>query len=85
MSEYTVWSDTFDQPLKPLIFHLPCLVLQEYLRSLGNIDCNPQNYLEIKSQQKFMIIIQNEDIAAHVHKVTNNSPLQTFFFVKYYY
>lgn len=61
--------------LKHIIFNLPCLVLQEYLRSLGNIDCNPQNYLEIKSQQKFMIIIQNEDIAAHVHKVTNNSTL----------
>uniref|UniRef100_A0A8C2FZ59 Transcription activation suppressor b n=1 Tax=Cyprinus carpio TaxID=7962 RepID=A0A8C2FZ59_CYPCA len=47
-----------------------CTEIKEYLRSLGNIDCNPQNYLESKSQQKFMIIIQNEDIAAHVHKIT---------------
>uniref|UniRef100_A0A673LY94 Protein TASOR-like n=1 Tax=Sinocyclocheilus rhinocerous TaxID=307959 RepID=A0A673LY94_9TELE len=46
-----------------------CTEIKEYLRSLGNIDCNPQNYLESKSQQKFMIIIQNEDIAAHVHKI----------------
>ncbi|XP_077070495.1 protein TASOR isoform X2 [Siphateles boraxobius] len=46
-----------------------CTEIKEYLRSLGNIDCNPQNYLEIKSQQKFMIIIQNEDIAGHVHKI----------------
>ncbi|XP_067302547.1 protein TASOR isoform X3 [Pseudorasbora parva] len=46
-----------------------CTEIKEYLRSLGNIDCNPQNYLDIKSQQKFMIIIQNEDIAAHVHKI----------------
>uniref|UniRef100_A0A672MRK3 Protein TASOR-like n=1 Tax=Sinocyclocheilus grahami TaxID=75366 RepID=A0A672MRK3_SINGR len=46
-----------------------CIEIKEYLRSLGNIDCNPQNYLESKSQQKFMIIIQNEDIAAHVHKI----------------
>ncbi|XP_042568916.1 protein TASOR-like isoform X1 [Cyprinus carpio] len=46
-----------------------CTEIKEYLRSLGNIDCNPQNYLESKSPQKFMIIIQNEDIAAHVHKI----------------
>uniref|UniRef100_A0A671K722 Protein TASOR-like n=1 Tax=Sinocyclocheilus anshuiensis TaxID=1608454 RepID=A0A671K722_9TELE len=46
-----------------------CTEIKEYLRSLGNIDCNPQNYLESKSQQKFMIIIQNEDIATHVHKI----------------
>ncbi|XP_051518058.1 protein TASOR-like isoform X2 [Myxocyprinus asiaticus] len=46
-----------------------CNEIKEYLRSLGNIDCNPQTYLVNKSQQKFMIIIQNEDIAAHVHKI----------------
>ncbi|XP_065142092.1 protein TASOR [Paramisgurnus dabryanus] len=46
-----------------------CSEIKEYLQSLGNIDCNPQTYLQMKSQQKFMIIIQNEDIAAHVHKI----------------
>ncbi|XP_051515047.1 protein TASOR-like isoform X3 [Myxocyprinus asiaticus] len=46
-----------------------CTEIKEYLRSLGNIDCNPLTYLVNKSQQKFMIIIQNEDIAAHVHKI----------------
>ncbi|XP_056304877.1 protein TASOR isoform X2 [Danio aesculapii] len=46
-----------------------CTEIKAYLRSLGNIACNPLNYLESKSQQKFMIIIQNEDIATHVHKI----------------
>ncbi|XP_056589368.1 protein TASOR [Triplophysa dalaica] len=46
-----------------------CSEIKDYLQSLGNIDCNPQSYLEMKSQQKFMIIIQNEDIATHVHKI----------------
>ncbi|TRY96243.1 hypothetical protein DNTS_033460, partial [Danionella cerebrum] len=46
-----------------------CTDIKTYLRSLGNVDCNPLNYLEMNCQQKFMIIIQNEDIAAHVHKI----------------
>ncbi|XP_030624803.1 protein TASOR [Chanos chanos] len=46
-----------------------CAEIKEYLKSLGNIECNPQTYLENNGQQKFMVIIQNEDIASHVHKI----------------
>lgn len=47
--------------------HLP---RQEYLKSLGNSECSPQTFLENSSNlDKLLIIIQNEDIAAHVHKV----------------
>lgn len=43
---------------------------KEYLKSLGNSECSPQTFLENSgSLDKLLIIIQNEDIAAHVHKV----------------
>lgn len=48
----------------------PC-VTKEYLKSLGNSECSPQTFLENSSSlDKLLIIIRNEDIAAHVHKVT---------------
>lgn len=51
-------------------------VTKEYLKSLGNSECSPQTFLENSSSlDKLLIIIQNEDIAAHVHKV--RSPLLT--------
>lgn len=47
-----------------------CLSQQGYLKSLGNSECSPQTFLENSSNlDKLLIIIQNEDIAAHVHKV----------------
>ncbi|XP_066527502.1 protein TASOR [Hoplias malabaricus] len=46
-----------------------CTEIKGYLESLGNIECNPPNYLENNCQQKFMVIIKNEDIASHVHKI----------------
>ncbi|XP_076839750.1 LOW QUALITY PROTEIN: protein TASOR [Brachyhypopomus gauderio] len=46
-----------------------CTEIKGYLESLGNIECDPQMYLENNCQQKFMVIIQNEDIASHVHKI----------------
>ena len=40
------------------------------MKSLGNSECSPQTFLENSgSLDKLLIIIQNEDIAAHVHKV----------------
>lgn len=51
---------------------------KEYLKSLGNSECSPQTFLENSSSlDKLLIIIQNEDIAAHVHKV--RSPPLTLF------
>lgn len=45
-------------------------VSKEYLKSLGNSECSPQTFLENSSSlDKLLIIIKNEDIAAHVHKV----------------
>lgn len=45
-------------------------VTKEYLKSLGNSECSPQTFLENSgSLDKLLIIIRNEDIAAHVHKV----------------
>lgn len=45
-------------------------VKKEYLKSLGNSECSPQTFLENSgSLDKLLIIIRNEDIAAHVHKV----------------
>lgn len=45
-------------------------VTKEYLKSLGNSECSPQTFLENSSSlDKLLIIIKNEDIAAHVHKV----------------
>ncbi|XP_035243385.1 protein TASOR isoform X2 [Anguilla anguilla] len=47
-----------------------CLEIKEYLIRLGNVECNPQAFLESKNNlDKLLIIIQNEDIAAHVHKI----------------
>ncbi|KAG7478149.1 hypothetical protein MATL_G00077410 [Megalops atlanticus] len=47
-----------------------CLEIKEYLMRLGNVECNPQTFLESKNNlDKLLIIIQNEDIAAHVHKI----------------
>ncbi|KAI5095902.1 protein TASOR, partial [Silurus meridionalis] len=46
-----------------------CTEIKSYLENLGNIECNPLKYLENNCQQKFMVIIQNEDIASRVHKI----------------
>uniref|UniRef100_A0A4W4FAB1 Transcription activation suppressor a n=1 Tax=Electrophorus electricus TaxID=8005 RepID=A0A4W4FAB1_ELEEL len=47
-----------------------CWEIKEYLKKLGNSECDPQTFLENKdSQDKLLIIIQNVDIAAHVHKI----------------
>ncbi|XP_068603002.1 protein TASOR [Brachionichthys hirsutus] len=47
-----------------------CKEIKEYLKSLGNSECSPQTFLENSSSlDKLLIIIQNEDIAAHVHKI----------------
>ncbi|XP_034028531.1 protein TASOR isoform X2 [Thalassophryne amazonica] len=47
-----------------------CREIKEYLISLGNRECSPQTFLENSgSLDKLLIIIQNEDIAAHVHKI----------------
>ncbi|XP_076850394.1 protein TASOR isoform X2 [Brachyhypopomus gauderio] len=47
-----------------------CWEIKEYLKRLGNSECDPQTFLENKdNQDKLLIIIQNIDIAAHVHKI----------------
>ncbi|KAM4738179.1 LOW QUALITY PROTEIN: protein TASOR-like [Anableps anableps] len=47
-----------------------CKEIKEYLKSLGNSECSPQTFLEtVGSLDKLLIIIRNEDIAAHVHKI----------------
>uniref|UniRef100_A0A672HN73 Transcription activation suppressor b n=1 Tax=Salarias fasciatus TaxID=181472 RepID=A0A672HN73_SALFA len=47
-----------------------CKEIKGYLKSLGNSECSPQSFLENSgSLDKLLIIIQNEDIAAHVHKI----------------
>ncbi|KAM8862742.1 LOW QUALITY PROTEIN: protein TASOR-like [Spinachia spinachia] len=47
-----------------------CKEIKEYLKSLGNSECSPQTFLENSgSLDKLLIIIQNEDIAANVHKI----------------
>lgn len=47
-----------------------CKEIKEYLISLGNSECSPQTFLENSgSLDKLLIIIQNEHIAAHVHKI----------------
>lgn len=59
-------------------------VTKEYLKSLGNSECTPQTFLENSSSlDKLLIIIKNEDIAAHVHKV--KGPLFFFFFLPFVY
>lgn len=50
-------------------------VTKDYLISLGNSECSPQAFLENSgSLDKLLIIIQNEHIAAHVHKVRADCP-----------
>uniref|UniRef100_A0A3P8X4P3 Uncharacterized protein n=1 Tax=Cynoglossus semilaevis TaxID=244447 RepID=A0A3P8X4P3_CYNSE len=47
-----------------------CQEIKGYLNSLGNSECRPQTFLENSgSLDKLLIIIRNEDIAAHVHKI----------------
>ncbi|KAG9260194.1 protein TASOR, partial [Astyanax mexicanus] len=47
-----------------------CWEIKEYLKRLGNSECDPQTFIEKKdNQDKLLIIIQNIDIAAHVHKI----------------
>ncbi|XP_028308046.1 protein TASOR isoform X2 [Gouania willdenowi] len=47
-----------------------CKEIKGYLKSLGNSECSPHTFLENSgSLDKLLIIIQNEDIAAHVHKI----------------
>ncbi|KAI4881039.1 hypothetical protein NFI96_027968 [Prochilodus magdalenae] len=47
-----------------------CWEIKEYLKRLGNSECDPQTFLEKKdSQDKLLIIIQNIDIANHIHKI----------------
>uniref|UniRef100_A0A1A8HRF4 Family with sequence similarity 208, member Ab n=1 Tax=Nothobranchius kuhntae TaxID=321403 RepID=A0A1A8HRF4_NOTKU len=47
-----------------------CQQIKEYLKSLGNSECSPQTFLENSSRMdKLLIIIRNEDIATHVHKI----------------
>eukprot|EP00063_Salmo_salar_P025958 XP_014000793.1 PREDICTED: protein FAM208A-like isoform X5 [Salmo salar] len=47
-----------------------CVEIKEYLMSLGNTECNPQTFLEKNSNlDKLLIIIQNEDISAHVNRI----------------
>ncbi|XP_061760151.1 protein TASOR [Nerophis ophidion] len=47
-----------------------CKEIKEYLKSLGNRECSPGMFLENSgSLDKLLIIIQNEHIAAHVHKI----------------
>ncbi|XP_031421796.2 protein TASOR isoform X2 [Clupea harengus] len=47
-----------------------CTEIKEYLKSFGNVECNPQSFLENNNcLDKFLVYIQNEDIAMHVHKI----------------
>ncbi|XP_066526927.1 protein TASOR isoform X2 [Hoplias malabaricus] len=47
-----------------------CWEIKEHLKRLGNSECDPQTFLEKKdNQDKLLIIIQNIDIASHVHKI----------------
>nr|XP_015203488.1 PREDICTED: protein TASOR isoform X2 [Lepisosteus oculatus] len=47
-----------------------CTEIKEYLMRLGNSECEPQKFLESQNNlDKLLIIIQNEDIATHVHKI----------------
>uniref|UniRef100_A0A671KSX6 Protein TASOR-like n=1 Tax=Sinocyclocheilus anshuiensis TaxID=1608454 RepID=A0A671KSX6_9TELE len=47
-----------------------CWEIKEYLKKLGNLECNPHGFLEkSSSQDKLLVIIQNMDIAAQVHKI----------------
>ncbi|KAL4655670.1 protein TASOR-like isoform X3 [Arapaima gigas] len=49
-----------------------CVEIKEYLMRLGNVECNPQSFLQEQNKNnldKLLIIIPNVDIAAHVHKI----------------
>uniref|UniRef100_A0A672KLT5 Protein TASOR-like n=1 Tax=Sinocyclocheilus grahami TaxID=75366 RepID=A0A672KLT5_SINGR len=47
-----------------------CWEIKEYLIKLGNLECSPHGFLEkSSSQDKLLVIIQNMDIAAQVHKI----------------
>nr|XP_055073530.1 protein TASOR isoform X1 [Misgurnus anguillicaudatus] len=47
-----------------------CWEIKEYLKKLGNLACNPQSFLEKNiGPDKLLVIIQNMDIAAQVHKI----------------
>ncbi|XP_063065427.1 protein TASOR isoform X3 [Engraulis encrasicolus] len=47
-----------------------CTEIKDYLKSFGNVECNPQSFLENNNTlDKFLVIIQNEDIAMHVDKI----------------
>ncbi|XP_073700434.1 protein TASOR isoform X2 [Garra rufa] len=46
-----------------------CWEIKEYLKRLGDLECNPHGFLEKSSQDKLLVIIQNIDIAAQVHKI----------------
>ncbi|XP_039513117.1 protein TASOR isoform X1 [Pimephales promelas] len=47
-----------------------CWEIKEYLKKLGDLECNPQAFLEkSNSQDKLLVIIPNMDIATQVHKI----------------
>eukprot|EP00062_Callorhinchus_milii_P006369 gi/632946768/ref/XP_007888721.1/ PREDICTED: protein FAM208A isoform X3 [Callorhinchus milii] len=46
-----------------------CAEIKEYLTGLGNKECHPNQFLKDGCMDKLLIIIQNEDIAAHIHKI----------------
>ncbi|XP_048032203.1 protein TASOR isoform X1 [Megalobrama amblycephala] len=47
-----------------------CWEIKEYLKKLGDLECNPHSFLEkSSSQDKLLVIIQNMDIATQVHKI----------------
>ncbi|NXP06752.1 TASOR protein, partial [Thinocorus orbignyianus] len=44
--------------------------IKEYLTKLGNTECHPEQFLKRRAAlDKLLIIIQNEDIANHIHKI----------------
>ncbi|XP_052395598.1 protein TASOR [Carassius gibelio] len=47
-----------------------CWEIKEYLEKLGDLECNPHGFLEkSSSSDKLLVIIQNMDITAQVHKI----------------
>ncbi|XP_065701487.1 protein TASOR isoform X1 [Patagioenas fasciata] len=47
-----------------------CKEIKEYLTKLGNTECHPEQFLQRRAAlDKLLIIIQNEDIANHIHKI----------------
>ncbi|XP_057181536.1 protein TASOR isoform X2 [Triplophysa rosa] len=47
-----------------------CWEIKEYLKKLGNMECSPHSFLEKSiGPDKLLVIIQNMDIAAQVHKI----------------